>query len=105
MADAEGLLNVGRQFCNHTEVTCPLLHPESIKVQDIRESLVQEHAKNPPCAVDPNKDVKRREPRYPRTPKPAVWNTKVNAHVLFTEDTNQDISDDTGFQSAVEEEK
>eukprot|EP00957_Ditylum_brightwellii_P211125 15365787-Ditylum_brightwellii.AAC.2 len=104
-ADAEGLLNVGRQLFNHTEVTCPLLHPENIKVQDIREYLVQEHAKNPPCDVDPNKDVKRREPRYPMIPKPAAWNAKVDTRVSFTEDTHQDISDDAGFQYAVEEEK
>eukprot|EP00957_Ditylum_brightwellii_P182930 13934359-Ditylum_brightwellii.AAC.1 len=94
-----------RQILNHTMGICSLLHPENIKVQDIRESLVQKHAKNLPCAADPNKDFKRKGPRYAMIHKPTAQNTNVDKHVSFKEDLHQDLSDDASFQPTVEDEE
>eukprot|EP00957_Ditylum_brightwellii_P101612 7744454-Ditylum_brightwellii.AAC.1 len=79
-SDAEGLLHVSRQHLDHTNDTCPLLHPENIKVQDIRESLVQECAKNLPCAADPDKDFKRKGPRYAMIHQSTAWNANVDKY-------------------------
>eukprot|EP00957_Ditylum_brightwellii_P156633 11921462-Ditylum_brightwellii.AAC.1 len=103
--DAEGLLDVGRQLFNHTNATCPFLHPENIKVQDIKEPLVQACAKNHPCVADPNKGFKRKGPRHAMIHKPTTQNANVDKHVSFKEDLHQDLSDDADFQSDVEDEE
>eukprot|EP00957_Ditylum_brightwellii_P104800 7988493-Ditylum_brightwellii.AAC.1 len=36
--------------------------------------------------------------------KPTAQNANVDKHVLFKEDSHKDLSDDAGFQSAVEDE-
>eukprot|EP00957_Ditylum_brightwellii_P208660 15358404-Ditylum_brightwellii.AAC.2 len=84
-----------------------ILTSEHILHLNIREENPENtaHAKNPSCAADPNKDTKRRGPRYPMISKPSAQNANADKYVSFTEDTHQDISDDAGFQSDEEKEE
>eukprot|EP00957_Ditylum_brightwellii_P108131 8249232-Ditylum_brightwellii.AAC.1 len=59
-ADVEGLLDVKRKSSTIQKKNCTLFSPGNIQVQELREPLVQSHAKNPNHVVDRTKDMKRK---------------------------------------------